>query len=255
MRTAAHDTLLMALVMAVVVVGLQAVGLVLVIAILVIPPAAARFWTNRTANMAVIAGAIGGAGGWTGTILSALAPGLPAGAMVVLALGGLFVASLLFGRRRGLIRRAIRLRRRALTMERDHALRAIWECLEHTEAERCLASQIAFRGGWATLRTVEWLDRSGLLVVEQLPGDLRLAFTPAGRREAATVVRRHRLWEHYLIRRAHFDARHVDRGADDLEHLLPVDLLERLVDELDADTRSMLPSPHALHPDREARGT
>jgi manganese/zinc/iron transport system permease protein len=246
MRTGVYDFLLMSLVMAVVVIGLQAVGLVLVIAILVIPAAAARFWTNATGHMLLAAGFIGGLGGWLGTMLSALAPGLPAGAMVVLALGGIFLVSLLAGRRRGLLRRAIRLRRRALSMERDHALRAVWECLEHSGRSDCLSSQVGFRWGWATIRTAERLQKAGLLVVEALGGDQRITFTPSGEREAASVVRRHRLWEHYLMRRADFDEQHVDRGADELEHLLPIDLLEELEKELDADTRAMLPSPHAL---------
>ncbi len=255
MRTGIYDFLLMSLVMAVVVVGLQAVGLVLVIAILVIPAAAARFWTNKTGHMLLTSGFIGGLGGWLGTMLSALAPGLPAGAMVVLALGGIFLVSLLLGRRRGLLRRIIRLRRRALSMERDHTLRAIWECLEQSKRIDCLGSQIGFRWGWATFRTAKRLQQAGLLVVESLEdGDGRISFTPSGEREAASVVRRHRLWEHYLMRRADFDEQHVDRGADDLEHLLPIDLLEELEKELDADTRAMLPSPHALHPDGPGGG-
>ena len=255
MRTGGYDFLLMSLVMAVVVVGLQAVGLVLVIAILVIPAASARFWTNMTGRMLLTSGFIGGLGGWLGTMLSALAPGLPAGAMVVLALGGIFLVSLLLGRRRGLLRRIIRLRRRALSMERDHALRAIWECLEQSKGLECLSSQIGFRWGWATFRTAKRLQHAGLLVVEAVEGgDERISFTPSGEREAASVVRRHRLWEHYLMRRADFDEQHVDRGADDLEHLLPIDLLEQLEKELDADTRAMLPSPHALHPDGPGGG-
>ena len=249
LRTTAYDFLLMALVMAIVVVGLQAVGLVLVIAILVIPAAAARFWTHSTGRMLLIAGAIGGAGGWIGTILSAIAPGLPAGAMVVLTLGAFFIVSLLFGRRQGLARRMLRHRRRALLMDRDHALRAIWECLEHTGEPECLAGQIGFRWGWATLKTVDRLQRAGLLVVEPTAGEERIAFTEEGQREAAAVVRRHRLWEHYLMRRADFDEHHVDRGADELEHLLPTGLLEQLEKELDAETLAMLPSPHALRPD------
>ena len=51
------------------------------------------------------------------------------------------------------------------------------------------------------------------------------------------------------MRRADFDEHHVDRGADELEHLLPTGLLEQLEKELDAETLAMLPSPHALSPD------
>ena len=47
---------MMALVVSVTVIGLQAVGLILIIALLIIPAAAARFWTERLGVMLVIAG-------------------------------------------------------------------------------------------------------------------------------------------------------------------------------------------------------
>ncbi len=247
-HTLGYDLLLMALVMVVVVVGLQAVGVVLVIAVLIIPAAAARFWTNHTGPMAVISGMIGGLGGWIGTLLSALAPGLPAGAMVVLALAGIFTVSLLFGRRRGIIRRALALRRAQLNMARDHALRAVWEELERTGSDDCLATNLGFQRSWGTLRTVHSLAEEGLLQSTLEDGAARISFTPQGQRLAKDVVRRHRLWEHYLIRRANYDVDHVDRGADELEHLLPEELLLELEADLEASGESLPPSPHALDP-------
>src|SRR5690606_17610218 len=65
------DVVLMAMVTLVTVIGLQAVGLVLVIALLVIPAAAARFWTNRLWKMLVIAATAGGLSCYVGTLASA----------------------------------------------------------------------------------------------------------------------------------------------------------------------------------------
>ncbi len=56
------DLVLMSLVVIVTIIGLQAVGLVLVIALLVIPAAAARFWTQDLKRMTLISAGIGGAG-------------------------------------------------------------------------------------------------------------------------------------------------------------------------------------------------
>ena len=53
------DASLMALVVLVTCVGLQAVGLILIVALLVIPPAAARFWTDRLAPLLFISAALG----------------------------------------------------------------------------------------------------------------------------------------------------------------------------------------------------
>ncbi|MHC5005005.1 MAG: metal ABC transporter permease [Planctomycetota bacterium] len=76
------DLLLMVLVTVVTVIGLQAVGLILVIALLVTPAAAARFWTERLGHMPLAAALTGGASGWLGAARSArpgtaAAPGAP----------------------------------------------------------------------------------------------------------------------------------------------------------------------------------
>ena len=77
------DVLLLALVTAVTVIGLQSVGLILIIAFLITPPAAARFWTNRLSTMTTLAAVIGAVSGWLGASVSALIPRMPAGAMIV----------------------------------------------------------------------------------------------------------------------------------------------------------------------------
>ena len=75
---------MLGLVTTVTVIGLQSVGLILIIAMLIIPAAAARFWTEKLTKMiAVISAGIGAASGWAGGLLSALVPKLPAGAVIV----------------------------------------------------------------------------------------------------------------------------------------------------------------------------
>jgi manganese/zinc/iron transport system permease protein len=46
--------------------------------------------------------------------------------------------------------------------------------------------------------------------------------------EAKRIVRNHRLWEMYMITHADVAANHVDRGADLIEHVLGVDMVEKL---------------------------
>ena len=82
-----------ALAVAAVVAGMQAVGLVLVVALLVIPPVAARCWTDRFPVAVAVAAAVGAGASAAGAAASAFAPRLPTGAMVVLALGTAFAVS------------------------------------------------------------------------------------------------------------------------------------------------------------------
>jgi manganese/zinc/iron transport system permease protein len=83
-----------------VVAGMQAVGLVLVLALLVIPPAAARCLSDRFLGVVAIAAAIGAGAGAAGSLASAAAPRVPTGAAIVLALGTAFLAAVTVGRLR-----------------------------------------------------------------------------------------------------------------------------------------------------------
>jgi len=101
---------MMALAMAITVVGLKIVGLILIVALLIIPPAAARFWTDRAGGVIALAGLIGAVSGYGGAAISATAPGLPTGPVIVLLAAGLFALSFLVAPRRGVL--AVGLRRR-----------------------------------------------------------------------------------------------------------------------------------------------
>ena len=97
------DLITMGLVLAVTVVGLKVVGLIMIVALLIIPPVAARFWTERTDHMVLIAGLIGGVSGVAGALLSAFLPDLPTGPVVVLVAFALFGLSLILSPRRGVL--------------------------------------------------------------------------------------------------------------------------------------------------------
>ncbi len=100
------DLLLTTLTVAAVVVGLKAVGVVLMTALLVAPAAAARQWTNRLGGVVLLAGAFGAAAGAGGAVFSHVAGGgvsLPTGPTIVLTATGLVALSLVFGTARGLV--------------------------------------------------------------------------------------------------------------------------------------------------------
>ncbi|RMA42863.1 metal ABC transporter permease [Rhodophyticola porphyridii] len=102
------DLATMGLVLAVTVVGLKIVGLILIVALLIIPPVTARFWTERTEHVWLIAGALGGASGYIGAAISASAPALPTGPIIVLVAFAFFAVSLLFSPARGVLSSVLR---------------------------------------------------------------------------------------------------------------------------------------------------
>ncbi len=94
---------MMGLALAITVVGLKIVGLILIVALLIIPAVAARFWSNRVGHVVLIAGAFGGLSGYAGAAISATAPALPTGPIIVLIAFALFTISLLAAPGRGIL--------------------------------------------------------------------------------------------------------------------------------------------------------
>ncbi len=106
------DTLMLALLVIGIVIGLQAVGVVLMIALLVTPASAARQWTSRLSTMVFLSALFGGFSGLTGALVSATELRVPTGPVVVLIATAIFIVSVLFAPRRGVIAKA-RAQRRA----------------------------------------------------------------------------------------------------------------------------------------------
>ncbi|WP_295313101.1 metal ABC transporter permease [Roseobacter sp.] len=102
-NTARTDLAMMGIVLAVTVVGLKIVGLILIVALLIIPPVTARFWTERTDRVVLISGLLGGLSAYIGAALSAALPDLPTGPIIVLVGFAIFMISLILAPRRGVL--------------------------------------------------------------------------------------------------------------------------------------------------------
>lgn len=174
------DLAMMGLAMAVTVIGLKLVGLVLIVALLIIPAVAARFWTGRAERMLWIAGGIGAVSGYVGAAISASAPALPTGPIIVLVAGAIFAVSLFLAPGRGALAALIRHRRFQRLVHRRQGLLA-------------LAAQHPIREAF----TLRLLAREGLARADGVP-------TEAGRAQAARVARDERRWE--VAREVHRDA-------------------------------------------------
>ncbi len=243
------DLCLTGLVVIVTVIGLQAVGLILIVALLIIPAAAARFWTDHLPRMVVIAGLLGGLSGLVGAGLSAVVPRLPAGAVIVVVAAIAFVASMILGSSRGVLVRGLRQRRLHERVGQQNLLRALYEWFE-TDADRAgmpwpilLAERSWSAYGLRRLlrhaKNAGWIHRGA---------DRGYFLSEPGRDEAQRVVRNHRLWELYLITHADIAPSHVDRDADQLEHVLGRPMVEKLEALLAQDHPHLVipPSPHPL---------
>lgn len=253
------DTLLTGLVVGITILGMQSVGLLLVVAVLVIPAASARFWTNQIRPMTLIAAALGGLAAAIGTALSASFPKIAAGAVIVLSGSVLFLISMFFGRQRGLLWQWIEARRLQQRVGQHDLLRAAYEVVESqisqssthvvpTEAELLNTSlsleQLVAARTW-TRHKVQQLLFEACRFEYLAPVAGRWRLTPDGVDRARRAVRNHRLWELYLITFADVAPSRVDRAADRIEHILEADVIRQLEARLAARyAHSMLQSPH-----------
>lgn len=96
------DQFMMFLLVVAVVVGIQAVGVVLMSALLITPAVSARYWTERLGVMTALSGLFGALSGFVGTWASTAGGNLPTGPLSVLAATAWFILSVLIAPRRGL---------------------------------------------------------------------------------------------------------------------------------------------------------
>lgn len=245
------DLLLMSLIVAIVIVGLQAVGVVLIIALLIAPPATARLWTDDLKQMLLLSGLFGGLSGLIGTVLSALLPKLPTGAIIVSVAASFFFFSFLFARKQGVLARYFLRRRRLRHAAMDHLLRFAFERLESrsSTADTFSADEISHNHGWKTAHLNKVLSRAlNKDLLFKGPEKDTFGLTPLGLNYARSIVRRHRLWELFLISEAAIRPSHADISADTIEHALNPTLLALLEEQLRQRypdlANDLPPSPH-----------
>ena len=231
--------LLTGLVTVAIVISIQAVGVVLVSAMLVTPAATAYMLTDRLHRMAALSALFGATAGVLGAFFSLFGEDLPTGAFMVLAAGVLFAGAFLFAPRHGLVPRLLRLWERRRTTQAENLLRTLYIVTEkrgpvsersdrrfgvHDVAAVRQESAAHVHRLWKLASRRGWVDPAS-------PDPILL--TDEGFDEARRVVRNHRLWELFLTQEAHLASDHVHADAEYIEHVLPREVLSRLEQMLD----------------------
>lgn len=97
------DFLMFTAIVIAIVIGVKAVGLVLMVAFVITPPAAARQWTKTLRGMVSLSGIFGAVGSGIGAYLSIAFGNIPTGPVIVLTLFSIFVVSIVCSPRRSTI--------------------------------------------------------------------------------------------------------------------------------------------------------
>jgi manganese/zinc/iron transport system permease protein len=155
---------------------------------------------------------------------------VPTGPAIVLAGAALFIFSMFFAPGRGVVANAaahLRMRRR---VARQNLLRTLYEL---AEGQHDLQADVPFdaitaRRAWSPARVAQLVREASRKGWVEVVGRQLVRLTAEGVTAAANIVRTHRLWEVFLIEEAHIAADHVHRDADEIEHVLPHAVVERL---------------------------
>lgn len=213
--------------------GLQAVGVVLMASMLIIPAAAARYWTDSLVWMLLIAAGVGAVSAISGTFVSYTAPAMPTGPWMVVAAATLFAFSFFFAPTRGEFQKWRHRRQQQQKVRGENILKTLYKLEERdglasrsrTQREILKKRQMEPRRLSAGLRE---LGKLGL--VQHLEGQpAGYLLTPKGREEAQRIVRIHRLWEVYLTEKLQLPGDHVHDPAESMEHVITPELEEQLM--------------------------
>ena len=207
-----------------VVAGLKTVGVILVVALLIIPSSTALLLSNKLKRVIVYSALVGLISAVLGLIMSIFMDSPPGPAMVLVA-AVLYFTAALFSPEKGFVQRVIRTNNQRKKIEREDILR---QADKHTSANPLTLERLKERLGLTTAKLkahLSFLKREGVLMV----GDT-IALTAKGKLEAEALVRAHRLWETYQVNTMGLSEGEIHEEADRFEHLLT----DELLDEVDA---------------------
>ena len=221
--------------------GIQAVGVVLMASMLIIPAAAARYWTDSLRVMVVVAAGVGALSGITGSFISYTAPAMPTGPWMVVSAALVFILSFLLAPGRGEIARFVQKRRLRHRIASENILKTIYSMEEEDDrtdrvrprrelARRRHMSKRELNRAISTLlrkKYIAWFSGN--------PGGYVLK--SEGRKEAKRLVRVHRLWEQYLNQHLQIAEDHVHDDAESMEHLITTDIEHELLESLGSPER------------------
>lgn len=248
--------LLMALVAMTTVGAFESVGSILVIAMLIVPPAAAYLLTDKFHLMIVLSVLIAAGSAVLGHLSAITVPGwfgfvtvqadgsvqsisTQTAGMIAVVAGLLFVLALLLGPRHGLVSKVYHRLRLTLRIYHEDVLGLLYRAHEESGGEGGakgevmtldeLNEQVDFPG-WMRRWILRDLKRNQQI---RIKGE-RIMLTDSGRRRARQLIRSHRLWETYLHENMNVPVESLHDPAHRLEHVTDPVLRMALVSDIEA---------------------
>lgn len=205
-----------------VVIGIQAIGVVLMAALLITPGAAARFWTDRLNPLLILAACFSIISGILGTYISFVLPQMPTGPWVVVFLSLIALLSFMFSPKSGIIFRYFSRKSYLRKTHRDHLMKALYKAKEENKNGLTIEEIYELYPYQKAQidQSIKDLLQEGFITKNQS----LVKLTTQGISDAMRIVRLHRLWELYLNEYMNIAPDHVHESAEQMEHLLTPEL-------------------------------
>ena len=213
--------------------GFEAVGAILVVAMLVVPAAAAELLGRRLSVVMAVAVALAIIGSVVG-YLAAWKWNTNAAGMIAVVLGLEYMLAVILAPEEGLLARGFGRAWLRWRVACEDQLAAVWRQEEAAGTGGMVAAA-------APDGLIDRLARSWLVVTGRLQRkEGRWALDPRARPAAEMIVRSHRLWEAWLGRHADLPVDHLHPPAEWMEHHLGADVRR----QIEADLGWQASDPH-----------
>jgi manganese/zinc/iron transport system permease protein len=208
-------------------IGVQAVGVVLMAALLITPAAGARFLTNAISKMLIYAGLFGFLSGLIGVVISYSGTGMPTGPWIVVVLSLFALLAILFGKKRGVVARMKLRNANNIKINNENVLKDTYK-IANNGMNTISINELVDKEKYPVQKLKSTLKRlENENYIDQVRGLIILS--DKGRLAAREVIRKHRLWEIYLSKYFQLDADHLHDDAEGIEHVITPEIEKELI--------------------------
>jgi len=237
--------LLMIMTAACAVASFEAVGSILVIAMLICPASTARLCTDRLSTQIKLSAVFAISAAIIGYLLASFAPemldmpsSLNAAGMISVVAGAQVALAAVASPSHGLIAKSRRQRELRKTIDIEDLIGLLYRAKETGSPRSTISSITPAMNTKDINQTITNAARQGLITHT----DTTLELTESGLQTGAKIIRRHRLWEGYLVDQANIRLDNVHDIAEQLEHL-PTDEPDSDI-QIDPHGRPVPPQTH-----------
>jgi manganese/zinc/iron transport system permease protein len=216
-----------------IVVGIQAIGVVLMAAMLITPAASAKFWTDRLFIMLILSAVFASIASLAGSTISFLVPSMPTGPWIVVIISVIAMFSFFFAPDKGIVSKWWKKRINQNKILEENILKTFYLLGENNTNAAMPRSinDLNSRRSWKSQDLKVGLVRLKSQGYLKRKGDL-WSLTKIGMSKGQRVVRLHRLWELYLTQYLKIAPDHVHEDAETIEHVITPELEKSIMEKL-----------------------